>query len=282
MATKQQHEKLQRITVFIGYVLFLITVIGLIVSLVPWASVANNPMFMHASIVATMIAYALATILPPLVGYFVGGQATRNNSRLIHHYNGVLFGILGFWFVTLLTGSLAFVDVSNLVTSLAANLIFSFVPAIIAVVALIVLGVFYARHTKHQRSLLNYLPYQVLLMLSVASLFIASGVSIAVGSWGGAGFVSSFAALFLPALMIGILVVFGAWVIGSGNGSKWQRLTKSLIAISYGLITMSMVGGLLVYVQAFAPSVASWAFLSGAVVWLVYVILLRRYASIEK
>lgn len=275
---KHQDNTQQRITVYFGYGLFLFTIITLAVSLVPLLGILDDPKALHWNVIATMTAFAVAAIVPPIVGYFVGDASTRDKSHLTHRYNGVLFAILGYWITVIVSSGMVFINLSDIAYNIPAYIVGSFVPVVVAVITLIVLGIFYARHTKHQRSLLSYLPFRIILLGTVGSLFVMSGISIAYGINYGADLQSSLAVLLLPVVMIAVLVAFGAWAIGAANGGIGERLVKSVITLSYAFIAMTFVTQLLWFNQA----LSSWGIMVAIVLWIVLIIIFRRHPTTEK
>lgn len=275
---KHNNSIQQRITVYFGYGLFLFTIVAILVSLAPLAWMLANPKVLHWSVIATMTTFILAAIVPPLVGYFIGDTSTRQKSKLTHHYNGVLFAILGYWITVIVGAGMFFVDINAISFGMPTYIVGSFLPVVVALVALIILGIFYARHTKHQHSLLKYLPFRIGLLVTVGALFVISGISIASGTSYGAELQGSIAVLFLPVVMIAILVAFGAWGMGKANGTVGERLVKSIITLSYAFIAMTFITQLL----WFNPALASWGIVVGIALWVALIILFRRYPITEK
>lgn len=274
----QQDTTQQRITVYFGYGLFLLTVITLVASLVPLLGGQDDPSELHWNVIATMIAFTIASIVPLVVGYFIGDASTRNKSHVIHHYNGVLFAILGYWITVIVSTGMIFINLSDIAYNIPNYIVGNLIPVLVAVITLTVLGMFYARHTKHQHSLLSYVPYSILLLGTVGSLFLISGISIAYGINYGADLQSSVAVLLLPMVMIAVLVAFGAWIIGPANGRVGERLVKSVITLSYAFIAMTFVTQLLWFNQA----LSSWGMMVGLILWILLIIVFRRHPIAEK
>jgi hypothetical protein len=281
VSAKKQVNIQQRITVYFGYGLFFITVVGVVLSLVPWGSMFSVPGVLYWNVLSTIIAFALATLLPLIAGYIVGDKATRNTSKLAHHYNGILFGVLGFWLASVLSSSGALANSLGYSDTYWLYLLGSVAPAIVAAVAVTVIGVFYARTAKHQSSLLNYKPYQAVFLVSIIGMLSIMGVSAASGVYFGANLGSSIAVLLLPVLMIVLVVIFGAVVIGVKNGTFLQRVMKSLVALGFATVGAASSSVLLAY-SGVTSIIGQWSFIVGVVVWLAYTIALRRTASAQK
>lgn len=277
MNNKHTHETQQRITVFFGYALFVAAVIAVCITVAAWGSLMN-PGDQPFGVVSMLLSFIVAALIPPFVGYVVGDRATRPPSKLVHHYNGVLFGILGMWLSLAVASSSALIDITGL--SIHVPLfVRDYAPTIVAVIILVCLGIVYGRSTNHQVAILSFKPYQGLFAAVVVWLFIASGWATASGIWYGADYASTLAVLLLPLAMVVGIIVFGAWLIGARNGSWRLRYMKSLVSISFATIAMSVVSFLSSFLPI--PLVATIALVAAIATWIVWVVIFRRFPAIQ-
>lgn len=278
-ATKKRIDQQQRLVVIGGYALFSLTVVGLLVGFIPWIAFFQDPRVLHWNVLGIMIAFAVSALLPALAGYFLGDKATRNKSHLVHHYNGVLFGVLGFWLATAL-GMLSYTSgVSELLIAVNPTWLTSVLPVAVTLVILLVVGVLYVRSTGHQTSLLGYGPYKWLLIVSLVGLFVSSGVSAINSAWDGSDPVASIVVAMLSPVMMAALLAFGAWVLGKRNGSVMQRLLKSIIIASYALVTMNAIISLF---YTYSPVAQTYSMITAIVVWILAMVLFRKFPSTQK
>lgn len=170
MAKKQKPEIIhQKVTVWLGYLLFVIMIIAVILSVViPWSQILLQPYTRHWNVAVLLVTLVAGAILPVLIAYFIGDKTTRDKNKLMHHYNGILFGILAFWIAPLLS----FVD-SGLIYHLRMSNIHDVVvsvitlwPVLVTVIILTVLAVAHSRSHKNG-SVLIYKPYQYLLLAAI-------------------------------------------------------------------------------------------------------------------
>lgn len=267
----------KRLTVYFGYGLFLLTLISLGASLLfSWNALEWFPFLEPIDVVLMLVSFAFAALAPPLVGYLVGDGATRSKSRIVHQYNGVLFGVLGVWFWAALSLLTTVVLWSYAPETNFENTLLSMAPAIVAAAATITLGVAYARATRHQVSLIDYAPYRWTLIAALVGVLSGFGLSTISGLYyGGSVFMGVLINLTVPLLFLLTTTLIGYWIIGKKGGTVGERIVYSLIAIAYGAV---VVTGLWSFTFFMGP----WQWLIGwiaPVVWLAYLILLRRSAK---
>lgn len=275
-ALKERTDKQMRVTVYFGYGLFLLTLIALGISIFSWTDLYVFPFLEPIQVTLMLVSFAFAALAPPLVGYLVGDGATRSKSKLVHHYNGVLFGVLGIWFWAALSLLITVVQWSYAPETNLENTLLSMTPAIVAAVATIILGIVYARRTRHQVSLIDYKPYRWALVVAVIGLLLGFGLSAVSGLYYGGGIVMGILInLIVPLLFVLIAGLIGYWIIGKKAGTVGERITYSLIAIAYGVVIVTAL-------WQFTLFMGEWQWIVGwlaPITWLVYLVLLRRTAK---
>ena len=91
--TKTKIQK-NSITVRFGYALFALMVLSVVTStIIPLSQALSYPTARHLNIWLMLLSFSAAAVLPLLVSYLIGDKVTHNKNKLLHHYNGVLFGL---------------------------------------------------------------------------------------------------------------------------------------------------------------------------------------------
>ena len=279
---KQQLEQKMRLTTYFGYGLFIVSAIALCVSIIPWFNLYTYPSSEFLQVTLGIVAFAFAAVAAPLVGYLVGDSATRGASKLLHHYNGVLFGVLGIWlwlaasmFMTILSWW------SIVIENNFQNVLFTIAPAAIAALIAIILGIFYARSTKHQALLTTYRPYRWTLFIAPVWLIVSVGFSALTSlQYGANPAMSMLITLIMPLLFILVATLLGYWIVGKKSGTAGERVVYSLTAIAYGVMTITIVGQLVHFLGQDQPSATyAYGFIIAVIIWLSYLYLLRRISK---
>lgn len=279
-AAQQRNDKQMRVTVYFGYGLFLLTVVFLAFTILSWLRLYTDDSLRNYSVTALLVTFVFTAVAPLLVGYLAGDGATRQKSKLVHHYNGVLFGVLGIW-LWLAGSSLGSIIHQNV----AANSIFEarlydLAPTALAAIATILLAVSYARSAKRQVSVIDYEPY---LWAIVGSVIVALlGISVAVvmsGFWYGENiWMGALINLILPLTILLVATLVGYWILGKANGTARERVTKSLVAVGIGIITTLVAAASTTYIVAWQVGMEWIVFPVIVAVWLAYLVLMRRAA----
>lgn len=267
----------QRVTVGVGYGLFGLTVVALALSIVPLIQSYTNQAFQNYNYTLVLVSFIFAAIAPPLVGYLAGDAATRAAYGSSRRFNGVLFGVVGVW---LWAAASMYTTIFQQNISLENDFqqaILSMFPAAFAAIATIALAIFYARQTKHQVPVIDYKPYRSVLFGSVIATVLAFGVlSLFSLQYGNTILMTLLINLIVPSLFMLILLLVGYWVLGRTVGTVGERLVYCVVAMAYGLVAMSTIGQFTSYLYQWRELVTWLAFLVGLVVWLGYLIALRR------
>lgn len=87
-----------------GCVLFVLFVVGIFFSTtLPLGKVLFSPHPRHFNVALFMIALTVGSLLPAVLGYVIGDYSTKAKERIVHHFNGVLFGLLALWLMLILS-----------------------------------------------------------------------------------------------------------------------------------------------------------------------------------
>jgi len=155
-----------------GYILFaLIVVQTLISTTIPFGILLFNPKVLHYNVAVTLIGLTIGAILPILLGYIIGDHSVKNKSKLSHHFAGMLFGILAYWLMTSIAVSIITIPSELFKDNYNARLILmNLLPGIVVAVITTVLSVAHVRSRHATRDILEYKPFYVLLIASIAML----------------------------------------------------------------------------------------------------------------
>ena len=273
-----------RVTVYFGYGLFLLSVIGALVAVFPWFTMYKNVGYPDFGSVTLMIfAFIFSALVPALAGYLVGDSATRNKSHLLHHYNGVLFGVLGVWLWIVFSFITSYVMWVWPTMIMSQNDPHAFLytlsqlaPGVVTALVLIVVGILYARSTRHQTPLIDYKPYRAILMGAASAMIVAIAISPVFGSDYGSGLLSSVVTALIPTLLM-VLVpsLIGYWIIGKRGGTPVERVVKSLIALGFGVVAATALSQFMFRIE-WQPMTQWYVLAIVVVAWFSYLFLLRH------
>ncbi len=276
-ASKEKLNRQMRVTIYFGYGLFLLTLIALVASTLPLFTLYANPLWQEFDITLLLVSFAFTSLAPPLVGYLAGDAATRGTSRLVHHYNGVLFGVLGVWLW------LTFATLTNIfqwTVAVDSNFQYSLLtmaPAIASALVTTVLGVAYARSTRHQRTLIDYKPYRLTLFASVVGIIAALGVSSLFSLQYGSNIYMTFLInVVIPLLFVLIATLGGYWILGKKTGTEGERVVYSLVASGFGIVSVILIGQFAVSMAPHLYEIIGYGYILVLLVWVMYLYLLRR------
>lgn len=280
----QRNNSRMRITVWYGYALFLLSFIGIIITISPWFRwfAIHDKLTTNFQMTMLIISFLFTALAAPLVGYLAGDSATRSKNKLLHHYNGVLFGVLGVW-VWLVLGMLVPLTWVIVPPTWPALTTFQFTllnlaPTALAAIVTVVIGITYARKTRHQVTLIDYRPYRVTLISTVAALAPAIALSAAInGGWDNQFMIDFLIAMIVPLLFMLVAVVLGYWILGKKAGTTGERVVRSSVAAGFAIIAVT--GGVQLIVSGDTSWEPVWQYLAlgfAVIVWLSYLILIRR------
>lgn len=276
----QRNNAQMRVTVYYGYALFLFVCVGLLWTLFPWVNFISSSWARYPEgnlmSITLLVCFVFTALAPALVGYLAGDSATRSKSKLLHHFNGVLFGVLGVWLWVVLAMVSSYAQQWLTVTSEWSPVVTALVPPAVAAVGAITLAFYYARSTKHQVSLLHYRPYQALIISAALLLVIATAATGATAARYDEFFTLMLTYLIVPLLFMLVGTLAGYWIIGKAGGDSWERFTRSLVAAGLALLTLTIITQYAGYFSAIIQFIGTIALIGVIGVWLSYLLLMRR------
>ncbi len=276
MATKKQKNNIaqQKITIIFGYSLFIVAIITTIVStVIPWSMLLLNAAVNHLNVIMILLSFIAAAMVPFLVAYVVGDKITRTKNKVTHHYNGVLFGVLAYWlsmFFSYVGSSTVMATRRAIPQVWLAEIVVSWpILATITVIAVIAMR-YHARIPKAGESVINYKPYQALLLTSVVALLALMQLSASDGY-------QLYAMLYVGIFALFIGITYS--VFKKVHPLKSIRLTGAIVAFSFGIIAMGFVGQLMPTVNYAIPVTIAITSLGFLVTWSLYIWLIARLAN---
>jgi hypothetical protein len=199
--TRKQKLDARHITIRTTYFLFTLLALSVVFNtVVPFGSLLLNvPTVKHFNVVLLVVALTAGAILPTLLAYTIGNGSVRRKDRVSHRFNGVLFGLLGFWLAILLPIPVDFLaSAMDAVSSNVRILLANGLPVLCVVIVSATLAWTHMHGRSAARDVTEYRPYQAALIGSIALVVMHSAVTmIATRS------VDAYA-LITPMLVIGI------------------------------------------------------------------------------
>ena len=158
--TKANKNTIYTPLIVTGYILLGALIAGVLVSTtVPFSQLLFSPGTKTQNVWVALVTLTLGAIVPPLVGYFLGGTSARKGDIVQRHTNGVFFILLSYWVVSVL--STAYAVVSGFIDfgGLSSTVIMAAVPIVGVSIVVGSLALSYTRHARPGQGLLEYPPY---------------------------------------------------------------------------------------------------------------------------
>ena len=262
--TSSSHNK---VTTIFGYSLFALMVVSfLATTAIPFSFTLQYPTARHFNIVVMIVAFAIAVILPALASYFIGDKATHSKNKALHHYNGVLFGIAAYWVSTVFSW-IGFSSIFGMNSPFPGPLVVTNVaPVILTIIVMVIIAVNYAKKKKSTTSVLQYKPFQILLIASVAGAFVVPYVGVPADFNAIAG---SILWLLAPVVAIGIAYK----VLARYQATRLARLSDAIIAMSLGWVTIWLVNSFMAFIQLPYQVASIPGYVGGIAIFICYLYL---------
>jgi hypothetical protein len=269
---KKASNTYNKTTIIFGYILFALTVLSFLVSTaIPFSLSLSYPTARHFNIIVMIIAFGVAAILPALASYFIGDKSTHSKNKTLHHYNGVLFGIAAYWVMQLfdLIGLSSIFGVNEL--PFPTPLVFvNVIPAILAIILMSIVAVAYTKKRNNKASILQYRPFQIVLIAGVAGPFLYSvslNQNVSVSS-----LAASIGFLAIPVVIIAIAYK----ILAKYNATQLARLSDAIIAMSMGWIATWLPDSLITFLRLPYQVASIASYMVGLVVFVAYLYLRTR------
>lgn len=233
--------------VITGYILFTVLIIGVLLSTtIPFGRMLFNPRTLHQNVAIFTIALTVGALLPAFLGYLIGDKSVKSNGRMSHHFNGVLFGLLAFWVMSIFSVIVSIPSEYFTGTPNTRIVLINLLPSTAVAIIATILTIAHLRSTYAKRDILEYKPYSILLIGSVGLLPVWSLINNIFTHN-----VSMYT--FVPLI---ILMVLGAISYATLRNNKINVLTKltwSAVSVSVAYVALfvssQLVNGLSYYVE---------------------------------
>lgn len=279
---KNTNKTQQKITIWYGYGLFVLLVLGVIISLViPTLQLLIRPEVNHFNVTVFLISLAAGSLLPMLISYIIGDKASRVKDKTLHHYDGVLFGLLAYWLSLLFgtIGSYTVAPIREAISGVAMAAVFNAWPIIATVITVSIISYFYHR-SKRAGSVLLYKPYMLTFWLTAITVSVLGPLSSILYSYSDGQY------LWSLAWIVGIQVAGFALVVALSyfafHKKRLARKEKGMLAIvatTVGLIGLYVVTQLIPYPAEAGDLMLTLSILgtvASIAIWVSYLVLLRR------
>lgn len=278
--TKKQNAHLPLVT--IGYILFSLLVIATLISTtIPFGMLLFNPNALHYNVAITLIALTLGALLPALLGYIIGDHSVKTKSKLSHHFTGVLFGLLAYWIMMLLTVFIAtpleFSESNRNINLLIVNL----APSIGVIVIATTLTITHIRSRQANQDIIIYKPFSSLLAASVVILPLWSLIQNIVTN-------SVSIYTFVPFIIVTVAGSISYLSFGKAKINTYDKVAWSAVSVSVLFVAMFVIPQLLSSISGYllprstmeTQTLLNWtgfalAFAAWATYWLKQVKALR-------
>ncbi len=169
--TKTKKTNIHLPLVVTGYVMFSLLVIGTLISTtIPFGIILFHPKVLHYNVAVMLIAFTVGALLPVLLGYVIGGHSVKTKSKLNHHFTGMLFGLLSYWIMILLSVFITLPAEFSQDNRNASLVIMNLLPSVGVAVIASILAVGHVRSRHAKKDIIGYRPFSALLMASIVGL----------------------------------------------------------------------------------------------------------------
>ena len=257
-------------TIIFGYSIFVLMVLSyLATTAIPFGLLLQTSAVRHFNIIVMIIVFGVAALLPALVSYIIGDRATHAKNKTLHHYNGVLFAIAAYWAVTLFSW-IQFTSFQGMSSQPFPTpmIITNIVPVILTILLMAITATYYAKQKKNTVSVLQYRPFQILLIVSVLNAYLYPYLS---------GFFAEDLAAIVSSICIPIIAITLAYVVLARHSeTRLARLSDALVAMSTGWIATMLASSFLAFLQLSYQIETTLSYVVGFVIFATYLYLRSR------
>ncbi len=150
-----------------GYVLYCMLIIAVLLSTtIPFGMLLSNPHVVVPNVIVSMTALTVGALLPALIGYIAGSKQTKSTSKVSHHFNGMLFGLLAFWLAQLMSMYLT-VPVAMYANHLLGIVAVNVLPSVGVIALIAALAVLHRGSKYAKKDVIEYVPFAITLIATV-------------------------------------------------------------------------------------------------------------------
>jgi len=274
MATHtQSNQDTRKTTIIFGYSLFAAAIATLIIgTILPWTTLIFNPTTIKLNVLTTLFVFITAAIVPFLAAYIIGDKSTRVKNKTTHHYNGVLFGVLTYWISLFFSsiGSLTLNPIREAIPQYWISTIVGSWPILATVLTVAIIAIAYHAHPQRTAgSVLQYRPYQLVLLVSLIAPFALTLPQIS-----SSYLLYTIINITVPFLFVGISYL----VLKRAQVSRRARLAHAIVAVTFGILALQFTAQLTSLFQ-YNTLISYVMTAAGAAVWVLYLWLCVRKKS---
>lgn len=215
--------------VITGYILFFLLVVATLVSTtIPLGIMLFDPRVLHYNVAIIAVSLTVGAVLPVLVGYSIGDHSAKSKSKLSHHFNGMLFGLLAYGLMTLLAVSI-FIPSDLFPDDNIRIIVMSLLPGAAVAIVSTILAVAHIRSRQTQRDILEYKPYVVLLIASIIVMPVWSLVSNILTN-------SDTLYSLISLVIVGVLGFISYVTLRKKRLSVYQKISWSAVSVSVSFV----------------------------------------------
>jgi len=267
---KKTLDSTMKTTIVFGYSLFALMVLSYLVTIaIPFSLQLQVPTVRHFNVIVMILVFGIAAILPALVSYIIGDKATPTKNKVLHHYNGVLFAIGAFW-AAMSFSWIQFTSFQGLSDQPypVPMIITNITPVILTILLMAIIAVNYARQQKNTSSVLQYRPFQIIVIALVLISHAYPNLS---------GFAAVNAAAILGSVSAPIIATTLAYVILARYGqTPLARLSDAIVAMSIGWVATLLTSSFTAFLRLDYQSEVTLGYVVGIVVFGAYLYLRTR------
>jgi len=241
---QKTNSNIHRPLVITGYSAFAVLVGATLLSTtIPYLNILSQPNSIKINAATAMIALTVGIVLPLLVGYFIGDYSIKSKSRLSHHFNGMLFGLLAFWLMTIFAIVVSFPR--DFFADFNSRMIFmNTVPSIAIAVIVTIVAIAHLRSRQATQDILDYKPFSLSLIVALILMPVWTLINeVIAGTINGYSFT-----------VIGLMLIIGAVVYASLRKTKFSSYKK----VVWAAISLSVLYVILFVSNQLIFSVASY------------------------
>ncbi len=270
---KTKKKNAQSPLIVTGYILFALLVIGVLLSTtIPFGRMLFNPNVLHYNVALFTIALTVGAILPATIGYIIGDRAVKSKNKTSHHFNGMLFGLLAYWVMMILTVLVSIPSEHFSSSPGAWALIVNVVPSIGVAFVTTILALNHVHGRQAKKDLIGYKPYRV---AHIGAIVLVPVYSLASMMFAGDMNVSSFSSLGLL-VFLGVIsyVTLRKTKLDKASKLAWSAVSVSIsfimVYVSYQLVPTMVYYFETMPTMEFQTATSSIAWIVAIVGWVVY------------
>ena len=150
--------------VMMGYILFALLILQLVLSTIyPMGKALFDPRVLQHNVAAMIIGFSIGAIFPALVAYFIGDKSVKSKSKLSHHFNGILFALLGYWVLSVFA-LYVYIPLEAFSSFAIGIIAVNILPGIAVGIVTAILALAHIKSRQAKHDVIEYKPFGVALL----------------------------------------------------------------------------------------------------------------------